>query len=97
VKPRSVVGVAGTCMMLHSSNRWCQCRILIFQSEGLLILHNIPGTYGERSKLCPNCMLSNHSQEECALSQLTNSKPSGRKEWEREEMPGGDARRTLRA
>jgi len=32
---------------------------------------------------------SNHSQEECVLFQPINSEPSGKKEWEREELPGG--------
>ena len=31
-------------------------------------------------------MLSDHLQEECALFQLSNSKP---KEWERKELQGG--------
>ena len=33
--------------------------------------------------------VSNYSQEECVLFQPVNSEPSGKKEWEREELSGG--------
>jgi len=52
--------------------------------------------FGSRSRFCPNCMLSDHSQEECALSQF--SKAGSKREWEREEpqVGSGEPRRRRR-